>query len=280
MPWSLPTLVSFLTADGTPLQAQLFRAPNAPAQQPAIVFVHGGPSRQMLLGWHYLDFYSDAYAVNQFLALHGFTVLSVNYRLGIGYGYKFQNPAHAGAAGASEYADIVAAGHFLQHTAGVDPTRIGIYGLSYGGYLTGLALARNSDLFRAGVDIAGIYNWLPEMAKEGALPEHQYESLGLTDPATQPDWPQALRTAFAASPAADITTWRSPVLLIQGDDDRNVLFRQTVELAFRLNAQHTPVETLIFPNEIHTPLLWSDDLRLNQATVDFLARHLQSAPTH
>ena len=115
----------------------------------------------MLLGWHYMDYYSNAYAVNQYLAAHGFTVLSVNYRLGIGYGRAFQHPEHAGPAGASEYQDVVAGAHYLQHVEGVDPNRIGIWGGSYGGYLTGLALARNSDVFKAGVDFHGIANWVP-----------------------------------------------------------------------------------------------------------------------
>ena len=78
--------------DGLDVHGQLFRAPGGPARQPAIVFVHGGPPRQMLLGWHYRFYYSNAYALNQYLASRGFVVLSVNYRLGIGYGYAFQQP--------------------------------------------------------------------------------------------------------------------------------------------------------------------------------------------
>ena len=67
--------------------------------------------------------------------------------------------------GASEYQDVVAGAHVLQGTPGVDPKRIGIWGGSYGGYLTGLALARNSDIFKAGVDMHGVHDWssLPDM---------------------------------------------------------------------------------------------------------------------
>ena len=75
------------------MHGQLFeRVAAAPAQKPALVFVHGGPPRQMLLGWHYMDYYSNAYALNQYLASQGFIVLSVNYRLGIGYGHEFHHP--------------------------------------------------------------------------------------------------------------------------------------------------------------------------------------------
>jgi dipeptidyl aminopeptidase/acylaminoacyl peptidase len=260
----VPKLVSFKSADGLTIQGQLFRSASAATQQPGLIFVHGGPPRQMLLGWHYMDYYSNAYAVNQYLAAHGFTVLSVNYRLGIGYGRSFQHPEHSGPAGASEYQDVVAGALCLQQVEGVDRDRIGIYGGSYGGYLTGLALARNSDVFKAGVDFHGIANWIPELAKGGALPEHWYE--------TNEDWKRAVATAFAASPDADVAKWKSPVLLIHGDDDRNVPFDQTVDLAHRLEQQHTPMEELVIPNEIHGFLRRASWLQADEATVEFFSR--------
>jgi dipeptidyl aminopeptidase/acylaminoacyl peptidase len=259
----VPKLVSFESPDGLKIQGQLFRSAGA-VQQPGVIFVHGGPPRQMLLGWHSMEYYCNAYAVNQYLAAHGFTVLSVNYRLGIGYGRAFQHPAHAGPAGASEYQDVLAAARYLQHTEGVDANRIGIWGGSYGGYLTGLALARNSDVFKAGVDFHGLSNWVPDLAKGGALPEHWYEA--------SEDWKQAVATAFAASPIADVATWKSPVLLIHGDDDRNVPFDQTVDLAHRLEQQHTPFEELVIPNEIHGFLRRSNWLHADEATVEFFCK--------
>ncbi|MGA8937797.1 MAG: prolyl oligopeptidase family serine peptidase [Acidobacteriaceae bacterium] len=266
----VPTLVSFKSPDGFMVQGQLFREPGASARQPGVIFVHGGPPRQMLLGWHYMDYYSNGYAVNQYLATHGFTVLSVNYRLGIGYGRAFQHPEHAGPAGASEYQDVLAGARYLQHVEGVDPNHIGIWGGSYGGYLTGLALARNSDVFKAGVDFHGISNWVPTLAKDGAFPEHWFDA--------DASWKQAVATAFAASPDADIARWKSPVLLIQGDDDRNVPFDQTVELAHRLAQQHTPFEELVIPNEIHGFLRRQDWLRADEATARFLAKQLMDQP--
>jgi dipeptidyl aminopeptidase/acylaminoacyl peptidase len=262
----IPKLVSFKSADGLTVQGQLFRQAGAGTRQPGVIFVHGGPPRQMLLGWHYMDYYSNAYAVNQYLAAHGFTVLSVNYRLGIGYGRAFQHPEHAGPAGAAEYRDVLAGAHYLQQVKGVDPSRIGIWGGSYGGYLTGLALARNSDVFKTGVDFHGISNWVPVLAKDQALPEHWYEASA--------DWKQAIATAFAASPDADIAKWKSPVLLIHGDDDRNVPFDQTVELAHRLEQQHTPFEELVIPNDIHGFLRSQNWLQADEATVQFLTRKL------
>jgi len=268
----IPKLVSFKSPDAFTIQGQLFRQAGAGVQQPAVIFVHGGPTRQMLLGWHFMDYYNNAYAVNQYLVARGFTVLSVNYRLGIGYGRAFQHPAHAGPAGASEYQDVLAAARYLQHLEGVDARRVGIWGGSYGGYLTGLALARNSDVFKAGVDWHGICNWIPQLAKEQALPEHWYEAT--------PEWKQAIATALAASPNADIAKWTSPVLLIQGDDDRNVQFDQTVDLAHRLALQHTPFEELVIPNEIHGFLRRSNWLQADEATVKFLSKHLGAQAGH
>ena len=122
------------------------------------MYIHGGPPRQMLLGWHYSDYYSNAYASNQYLANLGFVVLSVNYRLGIGYGFDFHQPPNAGTNGASEYLDIKAGGEWLAKQPHVDATRIGTYGGSYGGYLVALALGKDSKLFAAGVDIHGVHD--------------------------------------------------------------------------------------------------------------------------
>ncbi len=261
----VPRLVSFKAADGTMVQGQLFQRDDGAAAKPGVIFVHGGPPRQMLLGWHYFAYYSNAYALNEYLAAHGFVVLSVNYRLGIGYGRAFQQPDHAGPAGASEYQDVVAGARFLQRVHGVDPARIGIWGGSYGGYLTGLALARDSELFKAGVDFHGVHDWSRTIEEERS-PAKRYE---------QGDWAEAMRVAFASSPDAAIASWRSPVLLIQGDDDRNVRFDQTVDLARRLDAKGVRYEELVIPNEIHGFLRYASWLAADRATADFLTRELK-----
>lgn len=261
-----PKYVAFTAADGMTVHGQLFANGSGAANAgPGIVFVHGGPPRQMLLGWHYMEYYSNAYAVNQYLAAHGFTVLSVNYRLGIGYGRAFHHPPHWGPTGAAEYQDVVAGGRYLQSLAGVDPKLIGIWGGSYGGYLTALALARNSDIFKAGVDIHGVHDWTSLPDFDLAKPLARYE---------QGDRAEALKVAWRSSPESSMDTWKSPVLLIQGDDDRNVPFHQTVDLARRLDAHHVPYEELVIANEIHAFLRHASWLEADEAIASYFAKEL------
>jgi dipeptidyl aminopeptidase/acylaminoacyl peptidase len=262
-----PRQVIFRAADGVTVHAQLFDAPGGAARKPAVVYVHGGPPRQMLLGWHYSDYYSNAYALNQYLASRGFVVLSVNYRLGIGYGYEFHQPRGAGSRGAAEYRDIQAAAAYLRSLPRVDANRIGIYGGSYGGFLTALALARNSDLFAAGVDIHGVHDWTMERAR-GMLERQRFEQA--------PDLTAALETAWQSSPASSVAGWKSPVLVIHGDDDRNVRFAQSTDLVRRLVANRVPHETLVIPDDTHHFLRHANMLTVNAATADFLERQLRS----
>ncbi|MEQ9412803.1 MAG: S9 family peptidase, partial [Cyclobacteriaceae bacterium] len=96
-----PKQITFQSPDGFTIHGQLFEPKGGAAKKPALIYVHGGPPRQMLLGWHYSDYYSNSYSINQYLANLGFVVITVNYRLGIGYGYEFHQPERAGTAGAS-----------------------------------------------------------------------------------------------------------------------------------------------------------------------------------
>ena len=260
----VPKSVSFTAADGTVAHGQIFQRADG-GTKPGIIFVHGGPPRQMLLGWHYMDYYSNAYAVNQYLAAHGFVVLAVNYRLGIGYGHAFHHPDHAGPTGASEYQDVVAGAKLLQGTKGVDPARIGIWGGSYGGYLTAMGLARNPEIFKAGVDLHGVHDWSRFLDVWFGASSARYE---------KGDRDEALKVAFQSSPVADLSHWRGATLLIHGDDDRNVQFLQTVDLARRLDARHLPYDELILPDEIHGFLCHASWLKADTATTAFLAKHL------
>jgi dipeptidyl aminopeptidase/acylaminoacyl peptidase len=248
-----PKQVIFKAEDGWEIHGQLFE-PKEGGRRPALIFIHGGSIRQMMLGFHYMDYYHNAYAMNQYLASRGYVVLAVNYRTGIMYGRHFREPADGGPRGGAEYKDIVAAGHYLQTLSNVDAKKIGLWGGSYGGYLTAMGLAHNSDMFAAGVDSHGVHDW---------------SDFGEEFPKDAPDRDAALKLAFQSSPNAAIATWKSPVLLIHGDDDRNVEFSQTVDLLQRLRAQNVHVEELIYPDEIHDFLMWKSWIKAYKATDEF-----------
>lgn len=257
-----PQQVIFKAADGIEVHGQLFLPKTArPGEKlPAVIFAHGGPIRQMLLGWHSLYYYHNAYGFNQWLASKGYAVLSVNFRSGVGYGYDFRQAPKRGARGAAEYQDIVAGAQYLRARADIDASRIGMWGGSYGGYLTALALARNSDLFAAGVDIHGVHDWSARISTANWIEGGNRD---------------AAKLAFESSPIAAVDKWKSPVLFIHGDDDRNVAFAQTVELAVRLRERNVPFEQLVFPDEIHDFLLHRHWLELYKAGAEFLDRHLK-----
>ena len=258
-----PRQVIFTSADGLTIHAQLFETAGGSAKKPAIVYIHGGPPRQMLLGWNYSDYYCNAYASNQYLASLGFIVLSVNYRLGIGYGYEFHQPAHAGTAGAAEYLDIKAAGEWLQKQSFVDSRKIGVYGGSYGGYLTAMALAKDSKLFAAGVDIHGVHDWVGRSNILTAF-ANSYEKA--------PDYDKAIKTGWASSPVSSINTWKSPVLIIHGDDDRNVAFGQSIDLISRLEKKGIPYETLMIPDDTHHWMNFNNAVTVYAAVANYFVK--------
>ncbi len=255
----VPEQVIFKAADGTEIHGQLFKPAKVSGKMPALVFMHGGPMRQMLLGWHYLYYYHNSYAMNQHLASRGYMVLSVNYRSGIGYGRAFRLAQHRGARGASEYQDIVAAAKYLRSRDDVDSKRIGLWGGSYGGYLTALGLARDSDIFKAGVDFHGVHDWSVNVA-------------GLRVPT---DTAERVRVARESSPIGSVDKWKSPVLLIHGDDDRNVEFSQTVNLVRLLRKNGVYFEEIVFPDEIHDFLRHWNWVWAYSASGEFLDKHLK-----
>lgn len=252
-----PEQVTFKAADGMEIHGQLFKSKTSPGRAPGVVFMHGGPIRQMLPTWHYSYYYHNSYAMNQYLASRGYVVLSVNYRSGIGYGRAFREAKHRGPRGASEYQDVVAAGKYLRSRSDVEGKQIGLWGGSYGGYLTAMGLAHDSDLFAAGVDIHGVHDWSrrvgPSPWATGDLAKLGRES----------------------SPISVVDKWKSPVLLIHGDDDRNVQFNQTVELVRKLRERGIEFEELVFPDEIHDFLRHENWLRAYHAASDFFDRKLR-----
>jgi len=262
----VPQQVTFRSTDGLLLHGQLFRPPprvrGAAERVPAIVFFHGGSRRQMLLGFHPMGYYHNAYALNQYLASRGYIVLSVNYRGGIGYGLDFREAIGYGPGGGTEGLDAIATGRYVKTLPGVDTARVGVWGGSYGGYMTAMSLARDPEDYKVGVDFAGVHDW-------------NLEWRHLIDTWNEDREMAARRVAYASSPMSDLSRWRAPVLLIQGDDDRNVAFAQTVQLTEDLRDRGVHVETLIYPDETHEWLLHRHWVQSYEATAAFLMRYLR-----
>jgi dipeptidyl aminopeptidase/acylaminoacyl peptidase len=215
-PVTFPSSVDHMTVHG-----QLF-VPQHPSGC-GVIFPHGGPSRQMLPGYHYYDTYTVLYEMNQYFASHGCVVLSVDYRGGIMYGNAWRTFPGRGGSSAAEYQDIQGGAEFLRAQPSVDPAKVGIYGLSYGGYLTTLGVSRNSDIFHVAWDMAG-------------------------------------NSGTAA--LANLATWTAPTLIEQGDDDRNVDFSSNVNVVRAIKAQKPDLElaTRVFPNEQHEMYMRFEDL--------------------
>jgi dipeptidyl aminopeptidase/acylaminoacyl peptidase len=245
-----PEIVMTVANDGLEIPNQLFLPKDlAPGEKrPALVFLHGGPIRQMMPAYHYMQVYHWFYGVNQWLASQGYIVLSINYRSGIGYGNSFRLPGRTGAQGNAEYQDIVAGAHYLRMRPDVDPKRIGIWGLSYGGLLTAQALARNSDLFAAGADFAGVHLWGSSL-----------------DPAALP---------YQSSPISQIDNWKSPVFLVHGDDDRNVAFQQMTGLVQLLRQRDVYFELTVLPDDVHESLIHARWLQTLNGMRDFFKKFL------
>jgi dipeptidyl aminopeptidase/acylaminoacyl peptidase len=240
-----PRLIEFPGADNKMAFGQLF-VPSRP-KGCAIVFSHGGIRRQMLPGFHYMDAYQYLYGMNQYLASRGCVVLSVEYRSSIMRGEAFRDAEGWGFAGNSEIQDFVGAAKYLMAREDVDAKRgVGIYGLSWGGYMTAEALALHSDLFKVGFDMAGVHT--------AVEPENfQYSSVGHLD------------------------TWTSPIFLVQGDDDMNVDFDEGLILARALQSKRPTVEfkQRVLPDHTHGLDQTFDELvDVYSAGSNFLLSHL------
>lgn len=259
-----PQAIMITATDGMMIPCQLFLPKNHKQgeKHPAILFFHGGSRRQMLLGFNYGEYYHKSYALNQYLASQGYVVLSVNYRSGIGYGMEFREAIDYGATGASEYGDVVGAGLYLKNRTDVNSSKIGLWGGSYGGYLTALGLSRASDLFACGVDIHGVHDW--NLVVKNFIPSY--------DATKRADW---AKRAFESSPMNFLDGWKSPVLLIHGDDDRNVPFNETVTLSEQLSHRNIYYEQLVFPDDVHSFLLHKNWVEAYKASAIFFDKFLK-----
>jgi dipeptidyl aminopeptidase/acylaminoacyl peptidase len=260
-----PTIVELKAEDGINSSGVLYRhEKSAPKSRPAIIYAHGG---SRLKEYPVAETARMADYLMRYFATRGYVILKANYRGGRGYGLDFREPESFGARGAGDIKDVFAAAEYLRsQVPEVDPRRIAIVGVSYGGHLVTNALAR-SDLFSAGVTIAGVGDWVVEMEKDSG------ESL-------QFNIPQRIELeslAYSSSAISQIDRWgNEPLLFIQGDDDVEAPMQQTLELYMALRKRNVAVDALIIPGESHSFFLASSRVKIIKKMEEFLDRHIPS----
>jgi dipeptidyl aminopeptidase/acylaminoacyl peptidase len=205
-------------------------------KHPAIVWIHGSGSDQNYLGWH-PGAYRMYYSMHQYLAQQGYVILTPDYRGSSGYSRDWAVGDYMDMGG-RETQDVAAGADYLKTLPYVDPDRIAVWGLSYGGYMTLQAVITTPTLFRCAIDVAGVGDWATWSA--GA-----YTVGRLGTPVTNPD---GYETSAAVK---HLDKLQRPLLILQGTNDTNVPFWETLKVIDNLVKLGKPFEMAIYPGEIH-----------------------------
>ena len=252
-PWRDPTLLTFTAKDGALVHARLYRpatssASPASSTRPAVIFVHGAGYLQNAHKWW--SSYFHEYMFNNLLADNGYTVLDIDYRGSAGYGRDWRTGIyrHMGGKDLSDQVDGV---KYLVEHEGVDPKRIGIYGGSYGGFITLMALFTEPDVFAAGAGLRSVTDW--------AHYNHGYTSDILNEPYNDS---LAYRRS---SPIYFAEGLKGHLLMCHGMVDENVHFQDIVRLTQRLiELGKNNWELAVYPVEDHgfvEPSSWTDEYK-------------------
>ncbi len=256
-------VIRFKSFDGMVIPALLYRPYSASAghRLPAVVEVHGGPGGQSTKGYR---------GFMQYIANHDYVILAVNNRGSSGYGktfYKADDRKH----GREPLWDCVEAKNYLASLDYVDPSEIGIFGGSYGGYMTLAALTFKPEEFAVGVDAFGISNWVRTL--ESMPPYWEsfrkalYKEIG--DPHTDKDMLRGISPLFHA----DRIT--KPLMVLQGANDPRVIKAESDEIVEAVKKKNGIVNYIVFPDEGHGFTKKANELRADKAILDFLDQYLK-----
>lgn len=268
----VPKEISYKSAEGWKIHSYLLKPQSLTEgrKYPAIIWLHGGPIRQMRLGWHPSRVYSIFYSFHQYLLQKGYVVLMVNYRGGIGYGRKFEHGNYLNI-GINDCRDVKEGANYLKNLDFVDPDRIGVWGISYGGYLTLQSLSRYPDTFKVGINIAGVVDWADlidwEESKQPQAASYFKARLG-GDPKKNP------QAYYQASPINLLADIKAPLLNLQGTNDQAVPFHQLDKVVKKLVQLGKDFEVTYYPEEQHgfrNRSSWKDAFRRVES---FFAKHL------
>ncbi len=248
-----PQEVWFEGAGGWPIHGYLLSPPGAgedssDSEYPALVYVHGGPIRQMREGFHPSRPYALFYAYSQYLAHRGYATLLVNFRGGIGYGREFRNGIY-GKMGVDDIKDVVAAGNYLKDLPYVDESRVGVWGLSYGGYMTLTALTKYPEEFRMGINLAGIWDfaqWIQWIHKRHGRHMGGFDVFFRGTPEQNPELYRV------GSPCTYRENLKRPLINFHGTADANVDFAQMDRIVKDCLALGAQYEAYYYPDEAHS----------------------------
>ena len=247
-PWREPQIITFTARDGATVYARLYTPDKEKKNGAAIIFVHGAGYLQDAHKWW--SYYYREHMFHNLLADEGFTVMDIDYRGSEGYGRNWRTGIYRHMGG-KDLEDIVDGARFLVKNYDIDPGRIGIYGGSYGGFLTLMAMFKQGDVFCCGAALRAVTNW--------ANYNHGYTSNILNLPTIDP---QAYRQS---SPIYFAQGLKGQLLILHGMIDDNVHFQDVVELIERLiELNKTGWNITPYPVERHSfthAYSWQDEYR-------------------
>lgn len=237
-----PEFLYYKSVDGLQIPAFLFKPKGFSEKKryPAIIWIHGDGILQNRYGWHPSKHYGVYYGFHQYLLHKGYVVLAVDYRGSIGYGREFMH-GHYMNLGGRDCDDVIKGAEYLKSLGFVDPDRIGIWGLSYGGFHTLQAIIRKPDMFRAAVDVAGVTDWA-DWARD---PDGWWIRGRMGLPEENPELYH--RTA----PINFVENIKTPLLVLHGTADFNVPFYESVRLVDALVKHKKNFELTVYPGEDH-----------------------------
>lgn len=237
-----PQFVTYKSWDGKPVPAALFVPPglDKSRKHPAIVWVHGDIITQNYEGWHVRRDYAVYYSFHQYLLQKGYVVLAPDYRGSTGYSKEWRQGLHRDLGG-REYQDVAAGGDYLKTLGFVDGNRMGIWGLSYGGFLTLQAVTMDPTEFACAVDVAGVTDW-GDYTRDPGQAWHDARM------GTREDNPKQYDQGAPVRRAARVV---SPLLILGGTADTNVPFEQTAAMLDQLLKAGKDVEFMMYPGEFH-----------------------------
>ncbi|MBL8187012.1 MAG: S9 family peptidase [Acidobacteria bacterium] len=246
--WIDPPIVSFKARDGADVPARLYKPANWKKGGPAVFFVHGAGYLQNVHKWW--SSYFREYMFHHLLMERGYLVLDVDYRASAGYGRDWRTGIYRHMGG-KDLTDHVDAAKWLVAEHGVDPKRIGLYGGSYGGFITLMAMFTEPDVFVAGAALRPVTDW--------AHYNHPYTSGILNSPQTDPE------SYKRSSPIYFAQNLKGALLICHGMVDINVHFQDSVRLAQRLiELRKENWELAVYPVEDHgfvQPTSWADEYK-------------------